>query len=106
MTKVDQFESVFRAAAKTPFAYGAVEVGSILVVSDEDDAEAGTFSDRTRSFLSVLDRGENVRWTTVSGGQFQTVPELLELVERERPGLICTYRSTMIMNKLGRIAKI
>lgn len=92
MTKVDQFESVFRAAAKTPFAYGAVEVGSILVVSDEDDAEAGTFSDRTRSFLSVLDRGENVRWTTVSGGQFQTVPELLELVERERPGLICTYR--------------
>jgi len=92
VTKVDQFESVFRAAAKTPFAFGAVEVGSVLVVSDEGDEQARTFGDQTRSFLSVLDRGENVRWTTVAGGQFETVPQLLELVEKERPGLICTYR--------------
>ena len=78
MTKVDQFESVFRAAAKTPFAYGAVEVGSVLVVSDEGDEQASTFGDQTRSFLSLLDRGENVRWTTVAGGQFETVPHLLD----------------------------
>jgi nucleotide-binding universal stress UspA family protein len=92
MTKVDQFESVFRAAAKTPFEYGAVEVDSVLVVSDESEERAVTFGERTRAYLSVLGRGENVRWNTVGGGQFETVPELLELVEKARPGLICTYR--------------
>lgn len=92
MTKVDQFESVFRAAAKTPFRYEPIEVGAVVVITDRDESESTDFSEGVRSFLSVLDRGENVRWTTVHGAQFDTVPELLRIVERERPGLICTYR--------------
>jgi nucleotide-binding universal stress UspA family protein len=40
----------------------------------------------------VLERGENVRWRVLHGGAYGSVPELLELVEKERPGLICTYR--------------
>jgi nucleotide-binding universal stress UspA family protein len=92
MTKVDQFESVFRAASKTPYRFEAVEVESVLVVSDRPAPEASEFGDRVRSFLSVLDRGENVRWKTVGGDDFDTVPELLDLVEKERPGLICSYR--------------
>ena len=92
MTKVDQFESVFRAAAKTLFEYQPVEVGSVLVVSDEPEADAAEFGSRAHQHLSVLGRGENVRWRTVHGGEYSTVPELLELVESERPGLICTYR--------------
>ena len=92
MTKVDQFESVFRAAAKTAFVYEAVEVESVLVVTDRAEGEARAFGEGVRSFLSVLERGENVRWRTAHGGEYDSVPELLELVERERPGLICTYR--------------
>jgi nucleotide-binding universal stress UspA family protein len=92
MTKVDQFESVFRAATKTPFRHKHVEVESVLVVSDHAEPEAGAFSERVRSFLSALDRGENIRWSSVHGGEFNTVPDLLELIERDRPGLICTYR--------------
>jgi nucleotide-binding universal stress UspA family protein len=92
MTKVDQFESVFRAAAKTPFLYEPVDVASVLVVSDQSEPEAVAFSERVRSFLSVLDRGENIRWSAAHGGQFDDVPQLLDLVEEERPGLICTYR--------------
>ena len=92
MTKVDQFESAFRAAAKTPFEYEAITVGSVLVVSDRDEANSRALGARMRSFLDVLDRGENVRWRTVHGGEYDTVPDLLELVERERPGLICSYR--------------
>lgn len=46
MTKVDQFESVFRAAAKTPFAYEAVQVDSILVVSDQDEVKAADLGAR------------------------------------------------------------
>ena len=92
MTKVDQFESAFRAASKTPFRYEAVQVESVLLVSDEDEAGAKAFSEGARAFLSVLDQGENLRWTTVHGGDFRSVPQLLEIIERERPGLICTYR--------------
>lgn len=92
MTKVDQFASVFRAAAKTPFRYRTVEVESVLVITDQDESESTDFSERVRSFLAVLERGENIRWSTVHGGDFSTVPELLGRVEAERPGLICTYR--------------
>jgi nucleotide-binding universal stress UspA family protein len=92
MTKVDQFESVFRGASKTPFEYETVGVESVLVVTDLEPSTAEGFGHRVRSFLSVLERGENVRWGTAHGGDFDTVPELLELVEKERPGLICTYR--------------
>lgn len=92
MTKVDQFESAFRAASKTPFKYAAVQVESVLVVADAGEAESRAFSERARAFLSVLEQGENVRWASVNGDDFDTVPELLEIIERERPGLICTYR--------------
>lgn len=91
-SKVDQFESVFRGAVRTPFAYEAVEVGSVLVVGDGDEARTKAFGERVRDYLAVLDRGENVRWETVHGGQYASVPDLLERVEAERPGLICTYR--------------
>ncbi len=92
MTRVDQFESVFRAAAKTPFEYREIAVESVLVVSDQEAGAASDFGEKVRALLSVLDRGENVRWRTTHKGEFDTVPELLEIVERERPGLICTYR--------------
>ena len=92
MTNVDQFESVFRAAARTVFRPDDVEVGSVLVVCDRDAPEADGFEAKARAFLEVLDRTENIRWRVVHGNEFQTVPDLLELVEVEQPGLICTYR--------------
>jgi len=97
VSKVDQFESVFRAASKTPFEYRGVEVGSVLVVSDTPEDEAGQFGDSMRSFLSVLERGENVRWRVVHGGEYGSVPELLELVEQERPGH--TLQATALVNE-------
>ena len=90
--KVDQFESIFRSAAKTRFEYSAVQVESVLVISDRDERAASEFGDLVRSRLAVLERGENIRWRVVHGGEYDSVPALLELVETERPGLICTYR--------------
>ncbi len=92
MTRVDQFESVFRAAARTVFEPEAVVIDSVLVVCDRDGSEAEEFAARSHSFLDVLDASENLRWLTVQGSDFSTVPELLERVEAERPGLICTHR--------------
>ena len=92
MTRVDQFESVFRAAARTIFRLEEVEIGSVMMVSDQPPDEADDFGERVRAFLGALDAGENLKWRTVHGAEFDTVPELLELIEKERPGLVCTYR--------------
>ena len=92
MTNVDQFESVFRSAARTVFQPKPVEIDSVLVVCDGNVSDAEEFTARSRSFLGVLDESENLRWVTVPGSEFGTVPELLERVEAERPGLICTHR--------------
>ncbi len=92
MTKVDQFESVFRAAARTVFKPEQVDVGSVLVISDMDAPGADDFAAKARAFFEVLDRTENIRWRVVHGDEFETVPDLLDLVEGEQPGLICTYR--------------
>ncbi len=92
MTRVDQFESVFRSAARTVFQAKRVEIDSVLVVCDGDGSAAEEFAARSRSFLGILDERENLRWVSVPGSEFRTVPELLDRVETERPGLICTHR--------------
>ncbi len=92
MTRVDQFESVFRSAARAVYRHEPVELESVLVVSDRPPEEAGAFGSRIRSFLDVLGRRENLRWRVVGGDDFDSVPDLLALVEQEHPGLICTYR--------------
>ncbi len=92
MTRVDQFESVFRSAARTVFEPEAVEIDSVLIVSDGDGSASEEFAARSHSFLDILDQHENLRWVTVSGRDFSTVPDLLDRVETERPGLICTHR--------------
>ncbi len=92
MTKVDQFESVVRSAARTVFEPQVIEIDSVLIVCDGNGPDAEEFAARSRSFLGVLDERENLRWVTVPGSEFRTVPELLDRVEKEHPGLICTHR--------------
>jgi hypothetical protein len=93
MTTIDQFESVFKAAAKTVYAYEPVHFQSVLIVSDlEDDYQAKLFGDRVRSFLTVLEE-TGIEWKTAKASESQTVGALLELVEQHRPDLICTYRN-------------
>jgi len=92
MTRVDQFESVFRSATRTVFQPKAVEIDSVLVVCDGEGSAAEEFAARSRSFLGILDQRENLRWVTVQGNEVRTVPELLDRVETDRPGLICTHR--------------
>ena len=89
--KLDQFESTFRAAARQVFEHQPVTIGSVMVVSDKDEPEADLMGRQIANYLAVLG-GEGIRWRVVHGGEFDTVPTLLALVEEERPDLICTYR--------------
>ncbi len=69
MTRVDQFESVFRSAARTVFVQEQVEVGSVLVISNLDPEGADDFAAKARGFLDVLDQTENIRWRIVHGSE-------------------------------------
>ncbi len=81
MTNVDQFESVFRAAARTVFEPETVTIDSVLGVCDGDGSDAEEFAARSHAFLDVLDASESLQCLTVQGSEFSTVPELLERVE-------------------------
>ena len=89
MTDIDQFESVFRSADKTVFVHQTVEFESMLVVTDLPDEDAGRFADAVRGFLGVL---TEPAVTVTSGGEFETVGDLLGVVEAAQPDLVCTYR--------------
>jgi hypothetical protein len=93
MTKVDQFESMFRSASREAFRLDRINIDSVLVVTDRDEEGARCFGDQLRQFLKVLSADEKVQWRDVNGSEFQTAGELLALVESAAPDIICTYRN-------------
>ena len=91
MTRIDQFESAFKAANKTVYRYAPITFKKVLMVTDLQEYEATLFSDRVRSFLSVL--GDDIEWHVSKGDECASLGKLLELIEAQRPDLICTYRN-------------
>ena len=89
--KVDQFESVFRSAAKDPFQYERISFNRILIVSDLEAEEAERFENGVKSFLDVL--GAGPVWKSVRNSDFSSVESLLEAVKAENSDLIVSYRN-------------
>ncbi len=93
MTNVDQFESMFRSAAKELYQYEHIAIPNFLIIADFEQAEAYAWSEQVKSFLSVLnDESESVVWSVIAGGEFNSIEELLAIVEEKSPDMICTYR--------------
>lgn len=93
VSKVDQFESMFRSASREDFRYERIEMESVLVVTDLDPSRATAYAEEVRSFLRVINDKANVSWRTVVGSEFPSAGSLLALVASEAPDLICTYRN-------------
>lgn len=93
MTNIDQFESVFKAASKPVFEFTPVQIRRVLLVTDLQKNEAETYAGRVRSFLGAIGSGEEVDWRIVLETDFETVGELLERVDAEKPDVICSYRN-------------
>ncbi|GMQ80073.1 MAG: hypothetical protein BMS9Abin04_014 [Planctomycetia bacterium] len=92
MTNIDQFESVFRAAAKTPYQYESVPVRRLLLVTDLDRQATASFTANVRGFLSAL-TDPAPAYEPVCADEFRSVAELLQRVEAYNPDIICTYRN-------------
>ena len=91
MSKVDQFESVFKSAAKNRFVFEPIKIAHILVISDGEPEKANDFADQAKHFLRAL-AGLQMNWDIVSCRDFDTISSLRKLVEVRQPDLVCTYR--------------
>lgn len=92
MTLIDQFSSVFRAAAKTRYRPGDVPLSRALLVTDLDPEAGAAFEARVNRFLGSIIGANSVQWTAYHG-TLETVGALLKAVQDIEPELICTYRN-------------
>ena len=88
MSSVDQFASVFNAAAKTNFQYNPPVLKNALVVTDLESEGAARYTESSKSFFTKMEGP----WDVMGKGDFSTVKELLDTVESKKPDLIITYR--------------
>ena len=90
MTNIDQFESVFKAAAKPQYDFEPVAIRRVLVITDQDQATAEVYRHHIKAFLHTL---EDLELMTATGNEFSNVSEMLALVEHHKPDLVCTHRN-------------
>lgn len=92
VTRIDQFESVFRAAAKPRYVPRSIEVGRVMVVTDLDREAGSAYTARIMKFLSALVSVAGVEWVELHG-EADSVGALLAAVQDHDPDLVCTYRN-------------
>ena len=90
MTRVDQFESIFRSASKEVYHPDLPKIAHVHVVTDMDPASAEAFIERLKGFLSVL--GPDVAWSQTAAETGKDLGDLLESIKSTAPDLVCTYR--------------
>jgi nucleotide-binding universal stress UspA family protein len=91
--KLDDFESVFRSAVKARFRYQPPVLESALLVTDLDPAQSEAI---LKSVQSFLESGHGaVEWSTMNGGDFSEVADVLDRVRRNPPSLVVTYRHVL-----------
>ena len=93
MPQVDQFESVFRSAVKDVFVYSSISLNKILVVTDLQGDLSNAFVDEIKHFMRMLDGNQSIEWQVVTGNQFETTEDVLNIANDSRCDLICTYRN-------------
>ena len=92
MTRIDQFESVFKSADKPVFLYEPFAVGSALAVTDLDGDGAESFSSLVRKYLDASGEEGMPPLQVVRGDDFESIEGCLKIIDRDKPELICTYR--------------
>ena len=93
MSTVDQFESVFKAAAKTLYLHETHPLGKVLLVTDMEESESTLYLNSVRKYFEKTLLPGETKWEVLSKKDFQSVKDLLGKVEEHRPDLLITYRN-------------
>ena len=91
MTNIDQFESVFNSAIKTPFEFENIPIQSVLVASDGEEPQH--FYQLAQALLEDQIAPGTLEFHLTTGSEFDTVGKLLDHVEEIKPDIICTHRN-------------
>lgn len=87
---IDEFESMFRAAEREPFAYVDVPIQSVTLITDGTPADAEALKTSLLAFLPRLQSVTN--WRLLTAEDYQNVTQLLDRINSEQTDLIVTYR--------------
>lgn len=93
MANVDQFESIFRSAVKQRLEYRSVHIDNILLITDLDSDQSCQFQEKVLRYLSVLGPLESASVVCITGNEYATAENLLQLVGGYAVDLICSYRN-------------
>jgi len=93
MSRLDQFESVFKSAAKATFTFEPVSINRVLILTDLEADAAAVYARRVRDFLQEIGASEALAWEVVVGTRCRSIGDMLELVEGFEPDLVCAYRN-------------
>lgn len=93
MTNIDQFESIFKKADKPQFQFEDVDLDKMMVVTDDDHSQTDKFTDQVIDFLDTTLLEAEIKWHKVSGNEHTSVNDLLDIVDKVKPDMICTYRN-------------
>ena len=87
---IDEFQSMFRRADKQQFSYVNVPIESVTLVSDGTQEQAELVQTDVRRFIRAL--GAVRTWRIITGDDYQTVAELLSLIDEQQTDLLVTHR--------------
>lgn len=87
---IDEFESMFRRADREQFSWVQIPVRSVTLVSDGTAEQAQRVQDDVQKFIGCVADADN--WRTITGDQYDTVAELLELIDQQQTDLLVTHR--------------
>ena len=93
MSTVDQFESVFKAAAKINYMHETPSPGKVLLATDMDESDGALYLNSVRQYFEKTLLPDETNWEVLSKNEFQTVKDLLGKVEEHRPDILITYRN-------------
>jgi hypothetical protein len=93
MSKVDQFESVFRSALHDVFTRNQIPLSTILIISDLEDSAKTDFENKIKAFSKHIDLDGTDQWLSMSKGDYQTSQDLINKIDELKPDLIFTYRN-------------
>jgi hypothetical protein len=93
LSQIDQFESVFRSAVKAVFEYSKIDIQNVLVVTDLNKETAQPFLTKLKDFLRHPVAEVERNFFIITGDEFQSTNDLLELLDQYSPDLICSYRN-------------
>jgi len=94
MSKMDEFERLFKSASKPVFNVEPIRIDNVLIVIDQYAEQSADYVARVEEFLKVLNSVDHtVNVSHVFGDRFSDVKQLLDIVEASEAQLICTFRN-------------